>query len=239
MARRTRVLAHGGGDRRPTGRVRAGRLLAAVLLALAVFLAGRLTAGGQRASHAAAGVSPGPGRVVDGVPVGYERSARGAVAALLAYAPLLGDPRVLLDPARRAQVLRVVGTGRYAQSFRGAGARALVAAGRAPIGVGLGRGVRTLFLATPIAYRVLRYDPQVVVVEGWGVSVVANDLGVRAQATWATTVTTVRWQHENWRIDRVRSEEGPTPVLAAGSGPSSAGEFLARLTGLRGLHHAP
>lgn len=239
MSRATRLVAQGAGDRRPTGGVRADRLLAALMLALAVFLLGRATAGDQGASRSPAAGGPGPGRVVDGVPVGYERSARGAVAALLAYAPLLGDPRVLLDPARRAQVLRVVGTPRYAQSFRGAGARALAAAGRGPIGAGLGRGARTVFLATPIAYRVLRYDSQEVVVEGWGVSVVANDLGVRAQATWATTVTTVRWQHGDWRIDAVRSEEGPTPVLAAGSGPSSAGDFLARLTGLRGLHHAP
>lgn len=232
----TRVLAHGGGDLRPTGGLRAGRLLAALMLALAVFLAGRLTADGQRTSSAAGG-PPGPARVAGGVPVGYERSARGAVAALLAYAPLLGDPRVLLDPARRVQVLRVVGTGRYAQSFRGAGARALAAAGRAPIGAGLGRGARTVFLVTPIAYRVLRYDPRETVVEGWGVSVVANDEGVRPQATWATTLTTVRWQQGDWKIDRVRSEDGPTPAIA--TRPSTAEALISRLAGLRGLHHAP
>jgi hypothetical protein len=94
-------------------------------------------------------------------------------------------------------------------------------------------------LASPIAYRVLAYVPEAATVQGWGVSTVANDQGVAPQATWGTTVTTARWQDGDWKVDAVRSTDGPTPALAGGQRPSTAGDFLARLAGLEGVRHAP
>src|SRR4051794_14765860 len=61
---------------------------------------------------------PEPQHAVAGVPTGFAHSRLGAVAALLNYGAALGNPQTLLDSARRAQVLSVVATQRYAESFR-------------------------------------------------------------------------------------------------------------------------
>lgn len=219
---------------------RGRRSLVPVVIAvvtLGAFALGRMTA---HPSHTRdAGSNPaGPRRAVNGVPVGFAHSREGAVAALLNYGAALGDPRVMLDARRRTQVLAVIATSTYASTFR-RGASAFEEARRGPLGRGLAAGAQTAYLASPIAYRVVSYTPDRAVVEGWGVAVVGNDQAVKPQAAWATTLTTARWQRGDWRIDAVRSTDGPTPALAPGQRPSSPGDFLARLSGLRGVRHAP
>ncbi len=214
-----------------------GWVVAVVVAALIGFVVGRASADGG-AVRMPAQPMPGPYASAHGVPRQFARTESGAVAALLSHAAVLGDPRVMLDPRRRAQVLPVVSTARYAATFDGRGAAALEAVRRGPLGQSLAAGARTGYFATPIAYRVVSYSPQQVVVEGWGVSVVAND-EIEPQATWGKTLTTVRWQSGDWRIDAVESKDGPTPALADGQTPSSAADFFARLDGLRGVRHAP
>jgi hypothetical protein len=152
---------------------------------------------------------------------------------------VLGNPQILLDPSRRAQVLSLIATERYAATFRGPAATALEAVRRGPLGRGLAAGTQTVYLASPIAYRVVSYTDAEAVIEGWGVSIVGNGQGVNPQATWGTTRTTARWENDDWRIDAVRPTAGPTPRLAPGQTPSAAGDFLARLNGLHGVRHAP
>jgi hypothetical protein len=183
--------------------------------------------------------TPGPYGSAHGVPSRFARSETGAVAALLSHGAALGDPRVLLDARRRAQVLAVVATPSYARTFQGRGAAALEAVRSGPLGRSLAAGARAAYFATPIAYRVVSYSPKQAVVEGWGVSVVADDNGIEPQATWGKTLTSVRWHGGDWRIDAVESKDGPTPSLAAGQAPSSAADFFVRLDGLRGVRHAP
>jgi hypothetical protein len=183
--------------------------------------------------------SPGPDDSEFGVPTGFAHSEAGAVAALLNYASALGDPRVLLDPRRLEQVLSVVATRRYAATFEGRGGVAIEAVRRGPLGQGLAAGARTAYFATPIAYRIASYSSAQAVVEGWGVSVVGNAEGLEPQATWGKTLTTLRWDGRDWRVDAVESKDGPTPSLAEGQVPSTAPDFLARLDGLRGVRHAP
>jgi hypothetical protein len=100
-------------------------------------------------------------------------------------------------------------------------------------------GLPTLYLTSPIAYRVVSYTPDQAVVEGWGVSVVGNDHGVEPQAAWGKTLTTARWHQNDWRIDAVEAKDGPTPRLASGHEPSATAETFARLRGLRVLRHLP
>lgn len=239
MPGRVRVVSGGGGGSRA---VTLGLLLA-VLVALVVGLAiGRLTAptshsGSTRTVPVASG--PGPTRTENGVPVGYTDTKQGAVAALLNYSVVLSDPRVLLNAKRRAQVLAIVATSRYASTFQGAGAAALSAARSGPIGKGILSGAQTVYLSAPIAYRVQSYTPSTAVVAGWGVSVVGNDQGVAPQATWGSTVTTAQWVNGDWRIDSVTSSDGPTPALATGQQPSTATAFLGALSGMQEPRHEP
>src|SRR4051794_21410138 len=183
--------------------------------------------------------TPGPRHVVAGVPTGFARSPNGAVAALLNYATTLGDPRVLLQPTRRDRVLSIVATRSYAATFQGPSAAALEAARRGPLGRDLVSGAQSAYLASPIAYRVVSYTRDRAVIQGWGVAVVASAAGVKPQATWGTTLTTARWERGDWRIDAVRSDDGPVPGLAPGQAPSAASDFLTRLGGFRGVRHAP
>jgi hypothetical protein len=232
-------LTPGGGQPRRSALTLGAALLA--LFALVVgLLIGRLTAPDDHGSQSPAprASAPGPSRMVDGVPVGFGHSRAGAVAALLSYSAVLGDPHTLLDPKRRAVVLRLIATDRYASTFQGRGGAALEQARRGPLGQGLATGARTIYLASPIAYRVISYDGQTARIEGWGVSVVGNDQGLTPRASWATTDTLVRWQNRDWRIDSVQSQDGPTPALA-GQGPSDAQSFLGRLAGTHGVRHAP
>lgn len=183
--------------------------------------------------------APGPQDVRLGVPTRFARSPEGAVAALLSHGAVLSDPRVLLDARRRAQVLSVVATPRYAASFAGRSAAGLEAAQQGPLGRSLAEGAQTLYLASPIAYRLVSYSPQQAVVEGWGVAVVGAAKGVKPVATWGKTLTTARWHDGDWRIEAVESKDGPVPALAAGQRPAPATEFFSRLNGLRRVRHVP
>ena len=216
----------------------ARRIAAVVIAAVVGFLIG-LAVDGAPPQRTVKDPGVGPHGSVPGVARGFARTERGAVAALLSHATALGDPRVLLDPRRRADVLSVVATPRYAATYTGRGAAALEATRRGPIGQSLAAGARTAYFGTPIAYRVVSYSATQALVEGWGVSVVGNADGVDPQATWGKTLTSLRWQNGDWRVDSVEAKDGPTPSLADGQTPSSPADFFARLDGLRGVRHAP
>jgi hypothetical protein len=233
-----RVVASSGSHHPGPGWI---ALALGVALALIVgVLLGRATApGGSSPSRSAPTNSEGATRSVAGVPVGYPHTEAGAVAALLNYGVVLDNPQVLLNAARRKQVLAVVATSHYASTFEGAGAAALATVRSGPIGQGLQAGAQTVFMASPIAYRVQSYTPAAAVVQGWGVSVVGNDQGVAPQATWGSTTTTARWVDGDWKIDSVSSTNGPVPALAESEHPSGAGEFLSDLNGFQQPHDVP
>jgi hypothetical protein len=170
--------------------------------------------------------------------VGYPHTRAGAVAATLNGGAALGDPRVLLNTARRTQVLRLIATDRYAKTFTGAGAAALKRAADEPLGRGIREGVQTISLTSPLAYRVAAYDGESAKIVSWGVAVVGNDQGLEPSATWATKTTTLSWQDGDWKIDTASSTDGPAPGLD-GQRPTDAGGFISALSGSQGVHHAP
>src|SRR3954467_6635412 len=208
-------------------------LLAILITAVIAFAIGVATAGTRRITEAAP-PGPGPTRSLAGVPLGFAHDRAGAVAALLNYSAVLSDPRVLLDQRRRAQVLSLIATPRYAATFNGRAASAFKRARGGPLGRGLAAGARTAYFATPIAYRVTAYTPARASVEGWGVAVIGNDKGVQPQATWGMTVVNAVWQRGDWKIDAVQSAVGPTPKNAPAHTPSAPADFLARLSGFSG-----
>jgi len=128
---------------------------------------------------------------------------------LFSDSAVLGDPRTLLDASRRSRVLALIATDRYARTFQGRGGAALDQERRGPLGRGLQTGAQTVYLASPIAYRVVSFTPDAARVIGWGVAVVGA----------------------------VSSQDGPTPALT--SSPGAASAFLDRLGGLQGVRHAP
>ena len=143
-------------------------LIVAVLgAALTGTLVGRATAP-NRASTPPVTERPsdGPARVVGGVPIGFAHTRAGAVAALSSASALLSEPNTLLDRSRRAQILRMVATPRYAATFGGQAGAALEASARA---------LPPVYFSVPVAYRVLNYDGDTATVQGWGVAVAGGD----------------------------------------------------------------
>lgn len=225
MSDQVRILAgHRGGGRR---RMPLAAIAAAVLALLVGLVAGRVTAPDRRAA-----------RHVGTIPVGYPHTRAGAVAATLNAGAVLGDPRVLLDSARRTRALSLLATARYADRFTGSAAAALEQARNAPLGRGLHSGAQTISLTSPLAYRVVAYDGDAATVLSWGVAVVGNDQGLAPSASWATTTTALRWQHGDWKIDAAASQPGPTPAPDA-QRPSSADAFIPALAASQGVRHAP
>lgn len=234
-----RILAGDGGTGRP-------RLpwpwITAVAAVLVIGLLGRATAPDEKTGPSGSSPAPRadgqPSRRVGSVPVGYPRTRAGAVAATLNGGAVLGDPRVLLDAARRGRVLELIATDRYSATFTGPGAAALERARDEPLGRGLADGAQTISLTSPLSYRVTRYAEDSAVVVSWGVAVVGNDAGLAPVATWATTTTTVRWQDGDWKIDAAESAAGPTPGLGGQDATGAAG-FITGLAGTSGVRHGP
>ena len=145
--------------------------------------------------------------------------AMGAVAAMAAYGQALADPRVQLDDRRRRAVAAAVGTERYARSLQDA--EAVFAARRSgAVGQALRPGARAVFLAVPVAFRVVSYDEHEAVIRSWGVAIVASDTGLQPRASWGMTTTTARVA--------ARRLEGRARRLAARAGASGTGHTVAR-----------
>ena len=223
---------------RPRSRVVAvGALVVALVAGAAI---GRLTAptaDSVPATMPAAGApAAGATWTAAGVPVGYPRTRDGAVAAMAAYGQALADPRVQLDDRRRRAVAAAVGTERYARSLQDA--EAVFAARRSgAVGQALRPGARAVFLAVPVAFRVVSYDDHEAVIRSWGVAIAASDTGLQPRASWGMTTTTALWLQGDWKVERVVSRPGPVP---AGVGqPSSASAFIDGLAGMGTLRHAP
>lgn len=207
--------------------------IAAALATLGIFvvggIVGRVTAPRAHRAGPPPRLGPGPTRVVTGIPLGFAHSQAGAVAALSADSAVLSEPNTLLDRSRRAHVLRLIATPRYAATFGGAAGAAIDASARA---------LPPVYFSAPIAYRVLAYDGQTATIEGWGVSVAGGASGP-PRATWGTSVTTARWTGGDWKVDASRTTAGPTPALAPGVKPSNGTAFVDALSSSHGLHHVP
>jgi hypothetical protein len=226
---------------RERSRTRPAMVVALVAALLAAGAIGRLTAPRIDSSPAPAPAveqppTRGATRTVAGVPIGYSRTREGAVAAMAAFGQALADPRVQLNDRRRDEVARAIGTRRYERALDQA--QAVFAARRAgAVGRALRPGVQAVFLAVPIAFRILSYEDSRAVIKSWGVAVAASDTGLVPQASWATTTTTAVWEHGDWKVDAVHGESGPVPATAGT--PSPARSFIAALAGMSSLRHAP
>src|SRR3954470_13931886 len=233
---RVRVIASAAERHRSRPPIR--WLIVVVMTAVVAFAIGGATASTRHTTESVP-AGPGPTRSLAGIPLGFAHDRAGAVSALLNYSAVLSDPRVLLDQRRRAQVLSLIATPRYAATFKGRAASAFKRAQGSPLGRGLAAGARTAYFAAPIAYRVTSYTADRASVEGWGVAVIGNDQGVKPQATWGTTVATAVWHRGDWKIDAVQATDGPTPQNVPARSASAPTDFLARLSGFSGVRHAP
>lgn len=222
-------------------RLKTGHLLAALALVVLGVVIGWATDAGdgsERGEQPSADV--GPTRTENGVPVGYERSREGAVAAALNYGRVSARPEFVTDPGRREEILKALATPEAARRYEGQGAAALASLADTPLYRATREGTPVIWQTTPLGYRVERYSDDEAVVMAWSVGTFgAGDATPRA--VFGSDTARLRWREGDWKIagDAGREEEGPTPALAEGVSPTPAREFRDRLRGLQGLRYVP
>jgi hypothetical protein len=159
-------------------------------------------------------VAFGAPELVDGVPWGFPLTPHGAAAAAVTAVAATGQPEVVFDPDRFAQVAAVVFTPEEAT----AQARQVEAArtefelsewGRQPAS-------RRLYFFAPVAVRLVAYDPDpppAARVEVWAMTLVG--VGDAGGAVFTTSTVDLEADGGTWRVAGVDTVEGPTPLVHA------------------------
>jgi hypothetical protein len=211
-----------------------GRLLrrvATILAALAVgTLLGRATAPTPSPTPEPAParkpvVAAADARTVAGVPVSFPETPHGAAAAAAAYQRAFAGPEVLRPGTLKARV-EALATADYAPRMLKVNGPGLERLATGPIGVGLAHGLRTVYTAVPIGYRVEHYEPGRAEVETWGLTLLGNAGSVEPAAYFGLSHTELAWVGGRWRIAAIESGFGPTPRLATSPGPLGGYDVL-------------
>jgi hypothetical protein len=216
---------------------RAAPLLLALLVGL---LVGRATAPDRPAPTPARAParSPSGARAQSGVRVSFPETPAGAAAAIATYQRSFAGPSVLRPGVLRARV-EAVATPDFAAKMLEANGPGLERLAAGPIGVGLAHGLRTLYAAVPIGYRITAYGPGRAEVETWGLTLLGNAGTVQPAAYFGLSHTELAWVGGRWRIAATESGFGPTPRLATRPGPLGGYDVLDLARSLRSYVPAP
>ena len=208
--------------------------LATLLLGLLLGRALSPTGGDRAAIPAKAGAA----RSLAGVPVAFPDTAQGAAQAVAAYQQAFADPAILQPGVMRARI-EAVATPDYAGAMLAANSPGAERLSSGPIGVGVRKGVETLYAAVPIGYRVESFQPGRARILTWGFTLLGNAAAVEPAAYFGLTHTELVWMEGRWRIAETRGGFGPTPELATDPGPLGGYRVLDLAQGLESYELAP
>lgn len=149
------------------------------------------------------GTSPRAQEVVNGVPLGYERTEEGAVLAATAFARVMSAASADVDRYRSAMETLA------AASWRN---RAQELAANGSEFVRDRYGVESSIVFVPIRYRVAEYSADRATIEIWGVTLATGPKVNGMEESWVTGTIQLTWTGD-WRVAGGRSETGPTPEL--------------------------
>jgi hypothetical protein len=212
-------------------------LLACVGALLVGLLLGRsLSPSGPE--RAAAPASAAAARSIAGVPVGFPQTAAGAAGAVASYQRAFATAAVLRPGVLRARI-EAVATADYAGAMLAANSPGAERLAMGPLGVGLRRGVQTLYVAVPIGYRIESYRPGRARVLTWGFTLLGNASSVEPSAYFGLAHTEVVWMDGRWMIAETRAGFGPTPKLATKPGALGAYRVVDLARDLRSYELAP
>jgi hypothetical protein len=184
----------------------------------------------------------GPRRVEHGVPVGYQHSEQGAVAAAANYAKVLSST-LILDQASRRQAIDTIAApearGRLQRAFdqdvallaKGLG----VTAGSADAGT-------VLLRAVPVGWRVEKYSRDRATVAIWITSVGGSlgdpPRGMPVREVWGTTTVELRWVDGDWKQLDTSTADGPVPIADAAT-PTEASRLIPQAQEFKEFTYAP
>jgi hypothetical protein len=215
------------------------RLLLACLAVLLIgVLLGRSLApapGGRAGTPASAGAAR---PAVEGTEGSFAHSPAGAAMAVASYQREFATPAILRPGVLRERI-EAVATPDYAATMLAANSPGAERLARGPLGIGVRGGVRTLYAAVPIGYRVESYAPGHARVLTWGFTLLGNAASVQPAAYFGITHTYLAWMEGRWRIAETRGGFGPTPRLATQPGPLGAYRVIDVMQGLKSYALAP
>jgi hypothetical protein len=199
------------------------------------------TAPPARAERAAAS-QVGPREVRSGVPVGYQHSRQGAVAAAANYATVLSSELILDRSKRRAAIEALAAPETLARQQRAWDqAAALLSKG-----LGVGDGGRqdgtVLLRAVPVGWRLEEYTGDRATVAIWVTSVGGtftgspNDVPVRE--AWGTTTVELRWVGGDWKQLKATNTDGPVPIADSAT-PTAASQLVPEANNFKEFTYAP
>ena len=214
------------------------RLLLACLatLLLGLLLGWSLSpSGGDRA---AAPAKAGAARSLAGVPVAFPNTPAGAAEAVAAYQRAFASPAILRPGVMRERI-EAVATPDYMETMLTANSPGVERLAAGPIGIGVRRGVETLYAAVPVGYRVEAFQPDRARVLTWGFTLLGNAASVEPAAYFGLTHTELVWMEGRWRIAETQGGFGPTPKLATKPGPLGGYGVIDLARGLESYELAP
>jgi hypothetical protein len=247
-------------------------MLATVLLALVLFLGGLLvgratisrgTAAAPAPATSAATATPeptapaatappapadkaasqvGPRQTVSGVPVGYQHSRQGAVAAAANYATVLSST-LILDRSKRHAAIEALAApeavGRLQREWDQA-----VASLNKGLGVtGGSAGDGTVLLrAVPVGWRLEEFTGDRAKVAIWVTSVLGaldgSPEGVPVREAWGTTTVELRWVDGDWKQLKATNTDGPRPIADPDT-PAPASQLVPEAQQFKEFTYAP
>jgi hypothetical protein len=200
------------------------------------------TAATTPATGAATSRTVGPRRYVEGVGLGYARSQEGAVAAAANFTRVLSSD-LILDTTRRRAAIDVLAApearGRLQRSFDQA-----VASLRQGLGVtgAAAQDAQVLLRATPVGWRVEKYDAGSAKVAIWVTSVGGSIGGAQGavpiREAWGTTTVTLRWAGGDWKQVDSTTADGPVPIADVAP-PTATPELLGKANEFKEFTYAP
>jgi len=195
----------------------------------------------------------GPAGSRNGVPVGYQHSSQGAVAAATNYTAVLSSD-LILDQTRREAAIgtlaapearaalervfaRTVPAIIQALGDSGTGAAAAAGAGSGTTG-NAGAGGKVVLRFIPVGWRLERYDGATAEVSIWATGIGGSLNGVPVQEGWGITTVELRWTDNDWKETSATTRDGPVPV-ADDSAPTAASVIVPEAQQFKEYHYAP
>jgi hypothetical protein len=197
-------------DDRTEGQRRWGRVALIVIAAIVLFGVGVLVGRGLSpeselppTESAPANEEIGPRDVVNGVPVGYERTEAGAVVAATNFARLMSSPSG--DRSTYIRSVEIAASNDWAPEARRLAGRTFRFARER-------YGDRGSVVFVPVRYRVASYSDDLAEIELWGTAIgSALDSGIFEQS-WVIASIELVWVDDDWRVRGQGSRAGPAPA---------------------------
>jgi hypothetical protein len=194
------------------------------------------------AAEQAATSRVGPRAVRGGVPVGYEHSQKGAVAAAANYARVLSSTLILDRSKRRAAIEALAAPEALARQQRAWDqAVALLSKGLGVPG-GAAQDGTVLLRAVPVGWRVEEYTGDRATVAIWVTSVLGalggSPAGVPVREAWGTSTVKLRWVDGDWKLLDTTNTDGPRPIADSAT-PTAAPQLIPEAQQFKEFTYAP